>query len=593
MKNKPKTYIFQFTALFAIVLVTTVCNSLVPTEVAPQTDSPIPEPTATSPQLTQMPISTQTPLPLEPLTQTLMPTGTPAPTARPLVDPPSAAFPYGVDRENALFMASGEPRTLDPAKWIFGADSIIGDLYSGVVQLDTSLRPIPDLAERWEVSPDGMVYTFYLRQGVTYHDGRLFDAYDVKYSWERALSPETESDTALTYLGDIVGVAEVASGAAMEITGVRVIDDLTLEVTLDAPKAYFLSKLSYPASWIVDRETIDVIEETPNGTGPFMLVEYEEGEVIVLARNPRYHRGYVALEYIVYLINPGPSVRLYEAGEIDLIGIYPDLLERANDPSDPLFGTVFPVNSLCTSIIRFTVTQPPFEDLLVRKAFVQAIDLERYNEIVLEGEGVIARGLFPPGLPGYNPDTIPIGYDPDEARQSLSDSSYGGPEGLPEIVFTLSGSGSGISRGAALLIQMWEEVLGVTVSVEQINSESYFDEIYAGNHGQLISGGWCADYPDPENFADILFHSGTRQNLGNYSNPEVDALLDQARVELDVETRLALYRQIEQMLIDDAAGVFTLHSRAYYVVLKPYVMGYVPAPIGVANTMNLSIERDQ
>jgi oligopeptide transport system substrate-binding protein len=142
------------------------------------------------------------------------------------------------------------------------------------------------------------------------------------------------------------------------------------------------------------------------------------------------------------------------------------------------------------------------------------------------------------------------------------------------------------------MIQMWEETLGATLIVEQIDSESFLDEIYAGNHGQLVFTGWCADYPDPENFADILFHTGSRQNFGNYSNPELDALLERARAEDDVEARLALYQQIEQMIIDDVPAVFISHSQTYYVVTKPYVKGYVSTPIGVAQHMNLSIERE-
>lgn len=565
MENKIRVNILKFAILLLFSLSVSACSG----EPIPSTASPTLKATAIP-----------------------MPARTLAPTARPLVDPPSEAFPYGVDRENSLFLASGEPSTLDPGIWRSSAADMVGNLFSGVVRLDTNLQPIPDLADRWEVSPDGKVYTFYLQQGVEFHNGKPFTAQDVKYSWERAVSPELESDTALTYLGDIVGVSEVANGQTTDISGVRIINDFVLEVTLESPIAYFLPKLAYPVSWIVDEDTIDQIEEAPNGTGPFRLLKYDKGEVIVLERNPNYHGGFVSLEYIVFLLNPGPTVRLYEAGEIDLIGISDDLLDRATNPGDPLYGNVQSNNGLCTTILRFDLTQPPFDDLLVRKAFVQAIDKVRYNDILTEGKGVIAEGLFPLGLPGYNPDLTAMGYNPESAKKSLSASSYGGPEELPEIVYTIRGYGSGIGRSAALLVQMWEDVLNVKVVIEQINFENYLDEIYAGNHGQLLDGGWCADYPDPENFADLLFHSSSQQNLSNYSNPEVDALLEQARIERDVQTRLALYHKIEQMLIDDAASLFTFHSRAYYILLKPYVTNYIAAPIGVAQLMNLSINRD-
>lgn len=584
MANNIRVKILWFAIVLFFGLSVSACSAETPITPLPSTALPTLQVTATPQPPTQTAV---------PPTLTPRPARTLAPTARPLIDPPSAAFPYGVDRKNSLFLVSGEPSTFDPGIWLSSASGMVGNLFSGVVRLDTNLQPIPDLADRWEISPDGKIYTFYLQQGVTFHDGKPFTARDVKYSWERAISPELGSDTALTYLGDIVGVSEVANGEATEISGVRIINDYVIEVTLESPIAYFLPKLSYPVSWIVDEETIDQIEEAPNGTGPFRLVKYDKGEVIVLERNPNYHGGFVSLEYIVFLINPGPAGRLYEAGEIDLIGITDDLLDRATDPGDPLYGNVQSNNGLCTTIVRFDMIQPPFDDLLVRKAFVQAIDKVRYNDILTEGKGVIADGLFPPGLPGYNPDLSPMGFNPENARKSLSESSYGGPEGLPEVVYTIRGYGTGVGKSAAFLVQMWEEVLDVKVVVEQINYRNYLDELFAGNHGQILDGGWCADYPDPENFADLLYHSGSQQNLSNYSNPEVDALLEQARIEFDIQARLALYHQIEQILIDDAAGLFTFHSQAYYLVLKPYVIGYNAAPIGVAQLMNISIVREE
>ena len=501
--------------------------------------------------------------------------------------------PFGVERDQALFLAGGEPTTLDPAKSHSGADSILGDIFSGLVKLTPELQVIPDLAESWTVSPDGKVYTFYLRQDVRFHNGKAFTAHDVKYSWERACDPDTESDTAETYLGDIVGVAEVISGEETEISGVQIIDDYTLEVTLDEAKAYFPYKLAYVASWIVDSETIDEIEDLPNGTGPFKMVRHDEEELIILARNENYYRGFVSLEYVVFPLYQGYSIRLYESGDIDMVYVDEELVDRAEDPLDPLYGNVQSATELCTYYTLFDTTRPPFDDIKVREAFTKAIDKDRYNDVVYEGNGVIANGLYPPGLPGYTTDAQSIPFDPDQAQAALASSSYGGPDDLPEIVLTTSGEGGDLYPSDAILIQMWEEVLGVSIVVEQINYESYFDEIYAGNHGQIIPLGWCADYPDPENFADILFHTGAEQNLSEYSNPELDALLEEARSMTDVADRMALYQEIEQTIIDDMPAIFLAHSRPYYLVTKPYVSGYKVSPIGVSQLMNVSINRDE
>ncbi len=162
---------------------------------------------------------------------------------------------------------------------------------------------------------------------------------------------------------------------------------------------------------------------------------------------------------------------------------------------------------------------------------------------------------------------------------------------MPEIVLTTSGSGTGVPPGVALLTSMWQEVLGVAVTVEQIESQSFYEQLYAGNHGQIIMTGWCADYPDPENFADILFHSGSPQNFGGYDDPELDALLEQARGVADTDARLALYRRIEERLVDDAAAIFLGHPSVYYTLVKPVVHGFVSTPIGIAQHMNLWIDR--
>ncbi len=515
-----------------------------------------------------------------------------APVAVPLDVPVVSLDEYGISRDNALVLAYFEQDTLDPARWLYGGDGLVGDLFSGLARLGVDLRPVPDLAEDWEISDDGTVYTFHLRPDVTFHDGKPFTADDVVYSWERAASLALGSHTAATYLNDIVGVPEVLAGSADSISGLRVIDDHTLEVTIDAPRAYFLYKLTAPAAWIVDRETVDQIDTAPNGTGPFSLMRHDENEVYIVQRNPNYHLGPVALEYVVYRIYAGHAVRLYETGYIDTLTISKDLVPRAQDPADPLYGNVQVASSLCTDFLVFDVTQPPFEDPLVRRAFVMAVDKARYQEVALGGTGVLADALYPPGLPGYTAEVAPLPYDPEAAAQALRDSSYGGPDGLPEVVFTTVGFGGDVSGRDGLLIQMWQQALGVTVTVEGLDFDSFYDELYGGEHGQIVSSGWCADYPDPENFAE-LFHTASVQNYGRYSNPEVDAILEQARSKPDIDLRLRMYQQVQQMLLDEAAAIFLSHSEAYYIVTKPYLNGYISTPIGVPQHMNLSIEHGQ
>lgn len=490
---------------------------------------------------------------------------------------------YGIPLNQALVYSGGESTNLrdyDPATTYSAGDKLV---FSGLVSLDPHLNLAPDLAETWEVSEDGTVYTFRLRANAKFHDGREVTAGDVVYSWERAASPEIKSDTVLTYLGDIVGVKKKTAGQAASIRGLRVIDDKTLQVTIDAPKPYFLLKLTYATAFVVDKANVESGEEwvrQPNGTGPYKLKEWKSFEYLVYEANKDFYLGAPSIPYVLVKLYAGDGVRLFETGEIDVTGAGLYSAQRILDPEEPLNRNLVTGINLCTGYVVFDTTRPPFDDLDVRKAFSMTFDRQRYIEVVLRGLALPAIGPFPPGLPGFNYALQGLPYDPAQARRLLDQSKYGGAQGLPEIVYTTSGIGSSVGLSVAALAEMWEQELGVRIKIENIEHNFYYQQVFAGNHGQIFSGGWCADYADPENFADILFHSRSPQNHGGYSNPELDTLLEAARVEQDVNRRIAMYQQAEQMIVNDAPVIFTTHSLAFELV-KPYVKGYVFTPISI------------
>ena len=504
-----------------------------------------------------------------------------------IVPNPASALQTDVPLGQALVLAGGEstnPRDYNPATTFGSGDKFI---FSGLVSFDPKLNLTPDLAANWEVSADGTVYTFHLRQNAKFHNGRGVTAQDVIYSWERAASPALESDTVLTYLGDILGVKEMASGQTDHIEGLTALDDHTVQVTIDAPKPYFLYKLTFPTAFIVDKENVESGVEwyrQPNGTGPYRLHEWKRFELIVYEANPDFYLGAPSIPYILVQLYAGVGIRLYESDEIDITGISAYDADRFQDVTEPLHNELLTGVNLCTGYITFDTTRPPFDDLNVRKAFSMAFDRQKYVDVVFNGHALPANGLYPPGLPGFNLALKGLPYDPEQARQLLAQSKYGGPEGLPPIVFTDAGIGTSIGPDVAALAEMWQQNLGVTITVENLEPNYFLDQINSGNHGQLISGGWCADYPDPENFADVLFHSGSTQNSGGYSNTGLDTLLEAARIEQDVMERIAMYQQAEQIIVDDAAALFTTHSLSYQLV-RPYVKGYVFTPI------DLPIER--
>jgi ABC-type oligopeptide transport system substrate-binding subunit len=282
----------------------------------------------------------------------------------------------------------------------------------------------------------------------------------------------------------------------------------------------------------------------------------------------------------VYQLYTGTNRQLYETGEIDIAVIGRFDADRFLDPTEPMHSELITGVNLCTGYVVFDVTRPPFDDVNIRKAFTMAFDRQKYIDVFLRGHALPAKGLYPPALPGFNLALKGLPYDPAQARELLKQSKYGGPEGLPPIVFTDNGIGLSIGGDVAAMAEMWEQNLGVTITVENLEPDYYLEQVYAGNHGQLISDGWCADYPDPENFADVLFHTGSSYNNAGYSNPYLDALLESARIEQDVTKRIAMYQQAEQILVEDAVALWTTHSLSYELV-KPYVKGYVFTPIDI------------
>ncbi len=487
----------------------------------------------------------------------------------------------GIPADRAIVMLGFPPdrADLDPALTTRGAAGYAGHLFSGLVRLTRDLRIEPDLAENWDVSPDGMIYTFVLRKGITFLSGDPITAHDFQFSWERAADPDLDSPTAATYLGDIAGFLAVQAGEADEISGVRVLDDRSLEITLDAPKPYFLAKLTYPTSFVVHESDIEHDPEDwmfePNASGPFFLEERQVGEALVFQRNTSYHTP-VRVDAIVYLLSRfGPQTSFFEAGEIDIA--YPQTAEisRVLDPDDPLNARLRTSTSMCTSYLAMNNRLPPLDDPAVRKALALAIDRDELHALLHERRHLTANSILPPAMPGFSSVHSAARFDPESARDALVESSYGAA--LPEIILTASGFGDTTNPFVDAVISMWKEHLGVAVDVRFLIPESFLKDVRL-EHGHVVVHGWCADYPDPQNFLDILFFSGGAFNYAAYTNPDIDHMLEAARVEPDVAARLTLYHKIEAALLADYAAIPLFHWINYTLVSEK-VGGFAPNPI--------------
>ena len=527
-----------------------------------------------------------------PTVEDTLPTATPMPTPTPCPESSPDLCLFGVPRAEALVLAEVEPITLDPAmSQTSTSHQYVAQVFSGLVRLDDNLRVAPDLAERWDTLDGGTRYLFHLRPGARFHDGRLVTAQDVVFSLERVAEPATDFPTAASYLGDIIGVKEKLEGKAQRISGLRAIGDDAVEIRIDGPKAYFLAKLTYPVASVVDRENVAAGPDwyrQPNGTGPFKLKAWEKEQYIVLESNRAFYGGAPQVGYIVFRFLAGIPTRMYEQGEIDLAYVGTGSLERILDPQSTLKQELHVYPELSIRYTGFNTSIAPFDDPLVRRAFAIAVDVDKLVEVVYQGYVQRAKGFLPPGIPGYTADASGISYDPTEARRLLAQSTYGDAGNLPPIVYTTPGQG-GVGPTVSAMIEMWRANLGVEVSVHQIPSDMYYHRLDE-EVGNLFDYEWIADYPDPENILDILFHTGMASNAGFYTNRQVDAILEEARTEQDAERRLALYDQAQEMLLEDAAVIPLWHSNTY-VLVKPYVTGYAITPGGQPTLDGVRLER--
>jgi oligopeptide transport system substrate-binding protein len=491
-----------------------------------------------------------------------------------------------------LRIRGDDPLFLDPAViQDAGSAFYVVEIFSGLVRLDKDLQIQPDVSDRWTVSDDGKVYTFHINPDATFHDGRPVLADDVKLSWERALNPETASVVAENFLGDIVGARDLSRGRADAVSGIRVVDDSMIEVTIDAAKPYFLYKLAYTTAFIVDTRQITANPrrwtQKPNGTGPFKLREWKLGERLVLDAYESHHLGPPKLQTVRVELSGGSALVAYEDGDIDVTGVGLDDLERIQDPSDDLNAEYQTVPRMSLDYIGFNVNTPPFDDPKVRQAFALSVDREKIAEVILKSAIPVATGILAPGVPGYTEADKTYPYNPERAKQLLSESKYGND--LPEITLAESGAGATVGPTTEAIIQYWSDNLGVEVQIQQAESGTFFEDIDEGRY-QMFHLGWIMDYPDPEDILDILFHSKSRQNNSRYSNPEIDAKLEAARVEQDVEARLAIYQDVEKSLIDDAAWIPMFFDTTHALV-KPYVTGYVFPPLVIEKFRDVEVNR--
>jgi oligopeptide transport system substrate-binding protein len=467
-----------------------------------------------------------------------------------------------------------DPATLDPARIrdIYGL-SVAQQLFDGLVQFDQTLTIAPALAQFWKASRDGLTWTFTLRKGVKFHHGREVTAEDVAYSLTRILDPAVKSGSADLF-ASIKGAQEFREGKAKQVSGLTVLDRYTVQVVLTEALVPFVSVLAVGHAKIVPKELVEQQGEAfgahPIGTGPFKFVSWERAKEIVLVANPDYFDGPPKLSRVLYRIFPGEEFdamyEQFERGNLEDSPVptqgYRRVLTSAHSVyvKRPMFSVRF--YGLNTRI-------KPLDDRRVRQALIYAIDREALVAEVYRDRYILARGILPPGMMSFDPNLKGYVYDPRRARELLAQAGYPGGRGLPSIPIW---SGVKLEK----LLQEHEQIKKYLAAVG-IQAEFHYETNWPSFSAMLAQGkfpiflyAWSADVPHPDNFLFKLFYSRSPRNFTGYSNQAVDDLLLQAKRERDLQRQTDLYRQAEQVVLDDAPIIPVWHY-AYERLFQPYV----------------------
>ena len=487
----------------------------------------------------------------------------------------------GSQRGGVLRLASDDDvPTLDPAlgydsrSWTFEQH-----LFETLVGYDDASQIVPMLAEHWEISPDGRRYRFTLSAGLKFSDGTPLTAADAVGSLERVLDPRTRSQGA-EYYREIRGARAYIDGSAPHVAGLQAPDAVTLVIELATPDPLFLDKLALLFAAVVPAERArqlgDDFTDQPIGSGPFMLREWQRGERLVLARNPHYRRpDRPYLDGIVESVGVNGELEWLQflSGEVDVTGIPPaDFPAVRRDPAAT--GQLVRGVILATYYIGLNCQMPPLDDRRVRQALNYAVDKKAVVALLNE-RGVPAKGIVPPGMPGYESAATGYAYDPTRARALLAEA--GRSSGFTTELWTQSDD---VHIKIAQMVQRNLSEVGVTMDIKQVTWSAFLESIRQPRTAPLFNLGWSADFPDPSNFLDVLFHS-TRTDANNhsfYANPTLDRLLDDARGLAVGPARLERYREAERILVDDAPVILLYHPITY-VMLQPRVHGYTIHPI--------------
>ena len=469
-------------------------------------------------------------------------------------------------------------------------------IFDSLVELDEKLGVKPLLAESWDVSKDGLTYTFKLKKGVKWHDGKPFTARDVAFTFYSVLDPKVTTPHR-GYFDALVGFPELTNKdnpkkpEELAQKPIEVLDDYTVRFHLRYPYGAFLAVLVNPRAGIVPEHILKgqdfntaEFNRKPIGTGPFKFVEWKRGERIVLEANPDYHAGRPALDRLIYRVIPDAVVLLQElrAGGVDFIE-RPPLTEVGRLKQTPGLK-VITADTTSYTYFGFRLDQAPFDDVNVRRALYHAIDIPAIVREVLQGYGVVATGQFPPSSWAFDPSVKAYPYDPNRAKALLAEAGWKpGPDGVlvkdgKRLSFSLRHDQADQTvKDTAIIIQEFLKKVGVEARIEPLDWPTFVKKLFASDFEGIVVG-WT-NFHDPDPFAYSIWHSSQwkARNYAHYKSARADVALEAARRTGDQAERKKHYAEFSKILMEDAPYVFLYYAQQVYVTRQSYD-GFVPIP---------------
>lgn len=486
------------------------------------------------------------------------------------------------------------PPNVDPTNlYDINAYSMVRQCYEGLTDRDESGKVKPGLATSWDTPDNGLTWHFVLAKGVKFHSGKELTAKDVKFTFERALSPKSKGDGA-TYLADIKGADAIQKGSSTELSGFETLGDYEFNIHFSKADMLFPSACSIECLYIVDQSVVEGKgnswwEKASAGTGPFILTKYSEDDKLVMKAFDKYRKGKPAISGIEFDIvgNDNTLMEMYKSGDLDIIEAPSSKLKTIRSDSKMSKQLKECVSGDINYLGMNADLYKPFADARVREAIALVINQKDIAEKIMNSTAKPLYGIIPVDFTGYNSEMEnQPAYNVEKAKTLLKEAGYGASNPLPEVTLIYLGVDE---DNATYIANQLKEKLGWSVKLKSPDRSTLLDNLFDKKYSFFIWG-CTADYGDEYTIADN-FSTGAMRNFGNYSNKQYDALLAQASKTADADARIKLYRQAEKILVLQDFGCVPLYTDVNFLLVKPSVSGVRYGCLGLDCLGDVSIKK--